>query len=264
MLQGMMKNTGAYAFGCDLKDKSTLEEIRTRFDNDVERFSRLEAGQKGVIDAALMLELVAQSAARRLRPGGRILDLGCGAGNFTLRILQEVHPLECHLADLSRPMLDRARERLRAAGVTNVFSYQGDLRHLDFAPESFDCILAAAVFHHLREEGDWAKVFALVHRWLKPSGSLYVADLVIFDAPDVQELMWSRFSRHLVSIEGDAFRDKVFAYVAKEDSPRSLPFQFEVMRRAGFAEYDVLHRNGVCACYYARKALAPQITAACQ
>ena len=43
--------------------KSTVEEIRARFDQDVERFSNLATGQTATIDAALCLELVAQAAA---------------------------------------------------------------------------------------------------------------------------------------------------------------------------------------------------------
>ena len=43
--------------------KSTVEEIRARFDNDVERFSNLETGQSATIDAPLALELIAEAAA---------------------------------------------------------------------------------------------------------------------------------------------------------------------------------------------------------
>jgi tRNA (cmo5U34)-methyltransferase len=70
------------------ENKSTLEEIRARFDDDVERFSKLETGQQATIDAPLVLDLVAQTAKRHLRPGDAVLDLGCGAGNFTLRVLK--------------------------------------------------------------------------------------------------------------------------------------------------------------------------------
>ena len=43
-----------------LQSKSTLEEIRERFDNDVERFSNLETGQSATVDAPLAMELVTQ------------------------------------------------------------------------------------------------------------------------------------------------------------------------------------------------------------
>jgi tRNA (cmo5U34)-methyltransferase len=41
-----------------LSDKSTIEEMRERFDTDVERFSNLETGQSATIDAPLAMELI--------------------------------------------------------------------------------------------------------------------------------------------------------------------------------------------------------------
>jgi tRNA (cmo5U34)-methyltransferase len=249
----MQANTDANITRVPLAEKSTIEEIRTRFDHDVERFSRLETGQQAMVDAPLVLELVAQAASTHLRPGGTLLDLGCGAGNFTLRVLQETGPLDCHLADLSRPMLERAQQRIRAAGAESITVYQTDLRELEFSDASFDCILAGAVLHHLRDESDWTVVFSQLRRWLKPGGRLYVADIAVFDEPAIQGLMWNRYARHLESIGGPAYRDKVLSYVEKEDSPRSLSFQLELLRQVGFSHFDVLHRNGVNACYFAVK-----------
>lgn len=41
------------------------------------------------------------------------------------------------------------------------------------------------------------------------------------------------------------YRDHVFAYVEKEDTPRPLLFQLDLLRQVGFAQVDVLHKN-VC------------------
>jgi tRNA (cmo5U34)-methyltransferase len=237
-----------------LDKKSTLTEIRARFDQDVERFSRIETGQQATMDAPLVLELVAQSCARHLHAGDALLDIGCGAGNFTLRVLQEVAGLRCHLADLSRPMLDRAEKRLREAGTAAAITrHEGDLRALDFPDATFSCILAGAVLHHLRDEADWRREFARLHAWLQPGGRLYVADVAYFDLPDVQEMMWARYGQYLEGLKGPEYREQVFDYVDREDSPRSLPFQIELLRTTGFSGWDVLHRNSIFACYVAVK-----------
>ena len=52
-------------------DKSTISEIRERFDNDVERFSNLDTGQISTIDAKISLELITESA-KRIVPGLKI------------------------------------------------------------------------------------------------------------------------------------------------------------------------------------------------
>jgi tRNA (cmo5U34)-methyltransferase len=47
-----------------LEQKSSTDEIKARFDNDVERFSNLDTGQTATIDAPLAMEL---SVGHRLR-----------------------------------------------------------------------------------------------------------------------------------------------------------------------------------------------------
>jgi tRNA (cmo5U34)-methyltransferase len=242
----------------ELDQKSTIGQIRERFDNDVERFSKLETGQQATIDAPLVLEIVAQTAATHLQPQGRLLDLGCGAGNFTLSVLSRVTPLDCTLVDLSRPMLERAHARVGAANSGKIETVQADMRDLAFGHNSFDTILAGAVLHHLRHDRDWREMFQRLYQWLRPGGLLFVADLVVFDDPAVHALMWQRYGDYLQSLGGAEYRQKVFDYIKQEDSPRSLKFQMQLLRESGFQNHDILHRNSVFATFYARKLPAGQ------
>jgi len=234
-------------------NKSTVDEIRAHFDQHVERFSNLQSGQQTMVDARLILDLVAASARGVLVPGMSLLDIGCGAGNFTINVLQQVPGLHCHLVDLSQAMLERAVARVRDSGAASVATYQSDLRTLSFGENSFDCILAGAALHHLRDDQDWHATFTNIKRWLKPGGRLYVADFIVFDLPDVQEVMWQRYGDYLASLNGTDFRDRIFSQIAREDSPRSLPFQLDLLKSVGFSKYDVLHRNSVFGCYVALK-----------
>lgn len=236
-----------------LHEKSSVEAIRQRFDADVERFSKLETGQQAAMDALVILEVVARSAAGKVRAKGSVLDLGCGAGNFTLRLLGLVPHLNCTLVDLSRPMLDRAETRVQAATSGRVQAIQSDMRLLSFEPATFDLIIAGQVLHHLREDEDWEAMFRRLHNWLRPEGALFVADFVEFDDPGIQAYMLSRYSEHLEKHGGAEYRDKVLAYCEAEDSPRSVRFQFDLLARVGFRDFDVLHRNALFAAYYARK-----------
>ena len=96
------------------KIKSTIKEIEKRFDSDVERFSNLKTGQAATIDAPLAMDLITD-AASTLNPNPRhILDIGCGAGNYTLKLLEKIESCEkITLIDLSKPMLERAAERIK-------------------------------------------------------------------------------------------------------------------------------------------------------
>lgn len=135
-----------------MQQKSTVEEIRQRFDADVERFSNLETGQSATIDSPLCLELVAQAAAAATPHATHVLDVGCGAGNYTLRLLQCLPNLNATLVDLSAPMLERAKQRVTAATSGEVITLQGDIRELQLGKSTFDIIVAASVLHHLRGE----------------------------------------------------------------------------------------------------------------
>src|SRR6185436_16835754 len=200
-----------------LHEKSTVEQIRQRFDADVERFSKLETGQQAAMDAPVILDVVARAAACHVRPQGKLLDLGCGAGNFTLRVLGQVSPLDCVLVDLSRPMLERAEQRVKAATSGSVQTTQSDMRLLSFRPESFVLILAGQVLHHLRENAQWEAMFERFYEWLRPGGTLFVADFIAHDDPAIQAVMLGRYAEHLEQLGGTEYRDKVLAYCEKED-----------------------------------------------
>jgi tRNA (cmo5U34)-methyltransferase len=225
--------------------KSTVDEIRQRFDADVERFSNLETAQSATIDAPLAMALVAQAAAATTPNARHVLDVGCGAGNYTLKLLEHVPNLDVTLIDLSLPMLERAKERVSRATTGRIKTIQGDIRKVEFPDGEFDIVLAAAVLHHLRADQEWRDVFAAFHRALRPGGSVWIFDLVESSIPAVQQIMCQRYGEYLARLKDESYRDHVFAYVEKEDTPRPLLFQLELLRQVGFAQVEVLHKN-VC------------------
>ncbi len=233
--------------------KSSVEEIRKRFDNDVERFSNLETGQSATIDAPLVLELITESAVKVNPHATAILDVGCGAGNYSLKLLNKLSSADATLVDLSEPMLERAKKLTKPVTTGSVHSIQSDIRECNFEENSFDIIMAAAVLHHLRSDEEWKQVFRKLYKSLKPGGSLWISDLVRHSQSDIQQNMWDRYGDYLVQLEDEAYRDKVFAYIEKEDSPRPLMFQLNLLQTVGFETVEILHKNGPFAAFGAIK-----------
>lgn len=221
--------------------KSTVDEIRERFDADVERFANLQTGQEATVDSALAMELVASAAARVTPRATHVLDVGCGAGNYTLKLLEHVPDLDVTLIDLSQPMLDRAFERVSAATKGEVVAIRADVREFEIPPASVDIVLAAAVLHHLRTDSEWNAVFRSFARSLRSAGSAWIFDLVRSSIPAIEQLQQERWGDYLVSLKDESYRDDVFAYVQKEDTPRPLVEQLDCLRTNGFAAVDVLH-----------------------
>ncbi len=232
-----------------IENKSTVDEIRARFDNDVERFSNLEMGQSATIDAPLVLELVTRVAAAATPGATRLLDIGCGAGNYTLKMLQHLPGLDVTLIDLSQPMLTRAGARIGAVSSGAVTTLQGDIRQIELGEAQFDIILAAAVFHHLRGDEDWEQVFSKCFRALRPGGGLWISDMVEHAITPAREVMWQRYGEYLTSLKDDAYRQHVFSYIEKEDTPRPLTYQLDLLRKVGFAEIELLHKNSIFAAF---------------
>ncbi|MCZ2154579.1 MAG: class I SAM-dependent methyltransferase [Bryobacterales bacterium] len=228
--------------------KATVDEIRARFDAHVERYSNLETGQPTAIDGGLGLSLIVEAAARSTPDAARVLDVGCGGGNFTLRLREKLPLSHATLLDLSLPMLTRARERVGATG-TEVETRHQDVREAEFPEGSFDIIVAAAVLHHLREDAEWEAVYQSLSRWLRPGGSLWIFDLVSHEIPAVEALQRERYAQFLRASGGEEYAERILAYVDHEDSPRPLTYQLGLMRANGFTHIDVLLKNAAFAAF---------------
>lgn len=227
----------------DYSKKATNQEIRERFDKDTERFSNLETGQQTTIDAPLTMELCTEAARYATPNATELLDIGCGAGNYTLKMLSKIPGLNCTLNDLSMPMLQKAKERVSPLTRGTVTVIQDDMRNLDLPDDHFDIILAAATLHHLRDDADWELMFAKIYKALKPGGSFWVSDFITHHSEVITRLFEDKYSSYLDTLGGPEYRQKVWDYVHYEDTPRSLNFQLALLAKVGFSKIDILHKS---------------------
>jgi tRNA (cmo5U34)-methyltransferase len=228
--------------------KSTVEEIRQRFDAETDRYTNLETGQVSAVDAALAMSLVAEAAAVTTPHAADLLDVGCGGGNYALKLLERMPALNVTLVDLSQAMLDLAGPRVRPRTRGSLEIIQADVREVDLGKNRFDIILASAVLHHLRTDDEWRTVFQKMHDALKPRGSFWIFDIVESPFPELQAIHWRRYGEYLTAAGGDDFRKELFERIVEEDTPRSIPYQLDLLRVVGFSEVEVLHKNS---CYAA-------------
>lgn len=110
----------------------------------------------------------------QLRPGLRILDLGCGTGSLALRIKRLYPGVEVVGIDLDPDVLAIARTKAIAAGL-RLELVQGGIENLGVLDANFDRVVSSLVFHHLGRD---TKVAALnqAFRILRPGGSFCLAD----------------------------------------------------------------------------------------
>jgi SAM-dependent methyltransferase len=110
-----------------------------------------------------------------LRPGQRVLDVGCGTGGYTSAIAEATgaHVVGC---DRSASFLDFARKK--PAVVEWV---RGDAERLPFADASFDRVVMSLLLHQL---DDPARAVAEAFRVLRRSGALVVRTVLPADAAE--------------------------------------------------------------------------------
>jgi tRNA (cmo5U34)-methyltransferase len=235
------------------KIKSSPDSIRQNFDQQVERFSNLETGQTTAIDSPLCMELVARSAALFNPNAKRIMDLGCGGGNYAVKVSSLLPDVDCTLIDLSANMLEAAKKRVGAKISGEVTAIQGDYRNIPLQENEYDVVTAGTTLHHLREDVEWESVFAKVFKALKPGGTFWINDIVIGENDEITQLMmdgWLSILKKQISPE------EIEMYLGRyesEDTPRTLSYQLDLMKKVGFSETIVLHKHFNFAAFGARK-----------
>lgn len=113
---------------------------------------------------------------RQIAPkaGERILEMGCGTGSLTQRLVGAAPEARIIGLDPDPATLARARRKTAAPLFIEGFADHPP-QHPEFAPASFDKIATSLMFHHLTREGKRGAL-ANAMTLLKPGGTLHIAD----------------------------------------------------------------------------------------
>lgn len=125
----------------------------------------------------------------QLSPGSRVLELGCGTGNFLTALRRDVG-CECVGIDPSAQML----EQLRARG-SDVTTLHNAAERLDLPDSSFDFVYSVDVIHHVE---DRSAAFAEVARVLRPEAPVVT---VTDSEPVIRNRLLSRYFPETVEVE---------------------------------------------------------------
>jgi SAM-dependent methyltransferase len=161
-------------------------------------------------------------AAAGIRPGDRVLDVGCGAGLTTREAARAAAPGSALGIDISADALHRARELAAAEGLDNITFEQGDAQAHPFEPESFDVVISRFGVMFFAEP---VAAFANIARALRTGGRMVA-------------LVWQPGEDN----EWAVALDEAVGYTEPEDAgPFSLgdpDATRRILERAGFADVE--------------------------
>jgi ubiquinone/menaquinone biosynthesis C-methylase UbiE len=114
-------------------------------------------------------------AAVTAGPGDQVVDLGCGTGQLSLPLAGR--GARVLAVDVSPVMVRRLEERIIECSAVGLDCVTVPIESLALPPGSADLIVTSYALHHLRD-ADKARLVAVAWHWLRPGGTLLVADMM--------------------------------------------------------------------------------------
>ncbi|HYK93701.1 MAG TPA: ubiquinone/menaquinone biosynthesis methyltransferase [Thermoplasmata archaeon] len=195
----------------------------------------------------------------RFREGhtvGRVLDVGCGTGDFTRLAARHFTRAGVTGADFTRAMLERASIRTQSEGARPRIGFvEGSALSLPFAAGAFDVVLSAFVVRNLPRLPD---AFREMRRVLKPGGTLLTLEITEPASPRFRRAFHQYFD-HVVPFLGSLVQSSG-PYRYLPESLRYLPDQagmLDLLSRSGFERVEARPQSmGIVTTYLARAGAA--------
>jgi 2-polyprenyl-3-methyl-5-hydroxy-6-metoxy-1,4-benzoquinol methylase len=105
-----------------------------------------------------------------------ILDLGCGTGNFTVKLAKRGYRVKA--VDYSFEAIKIAKEKAKKAGISNLIDFEiNDIEKIEFEKEKYDLVILRLVYAFIKNK---KRLLSKVKRSLSKKGWVLLETPVIF------------------------------------------------------------------------------------
>lgn len=161
----------------DVADAGTLARLATN--NAIRRQRRVWSRRVDSWDhhtpSGLEKVSAAVLAAAIVRPGELVVDLGCGTGQLSLSLAER--GARVLAIDVSSRMIARMQAKARDRCLPDVAGIAVPIESLSLPAQCADVVVSSYALHHLRDP-DKTRVVSAAYDWLRPGGTLIIADMM--------------------------------------------------------------------------------------
>jgi ubiquinone/menaquinone biosynthesis C-methylase UbiE len=179
------------------------------------------------------------------RPDDRILEIGCGTGEFSIELSR--HCKEVLALDISEGMLEYARKKAKSRNRNNISFIKGGFLTYEADDELFDAVVSQLALHHLP---DFWKLTALkrINSMLKTAGRFYLRDVVFSSGIDDFDELISKLLENIPEDVKDEMASEYILHIKEEFSTFDWVME-GLIERAGFRIEESIYDNGFIASY---------------
>lgn len=175
----------------------------------------------------------------------RILELGCGTGNLSLKLAEKFPKAALTFVDASPEMLAITRARLEAKDAPALMRaafVETTFESIRFAPGAFDLVVSSISLHHVKDK---AALYDAIYAVLEAGGAFRFADQLRGATESIHDVNWRRWLE-FCRAEGNCAEDEVQSlldHAAAHDYYTPLAEHFQLLGAAGFKKMDCVWRN---------------------
>lgn len=212
-----------------------MPDLKKHFNKEAENFDKQV--QRNIPCYNQMLEALI-NAIPDTKENPKILDLGCGTGNITLKVLERFPKAQVTCLDLSENMIEIAKEKL--SEYDNVEYVVDDFTQTGLT-EKYDAIISSLALHHIPNDREKEEMYKAIYNALTSNGVFYNAD-VIKASNEYNQKLYNKIAVTDMK-ENGVTDEEISEHKGKRDAndiPTTMFNHIKMLENVGFKEIDVI------------------------